>query len=77
MSAGSEEVVKTLDNLLSTLHTLAPLVRNTHWGVARGSDSILGQGLEPLMSFVISLDSRQAFFYTLHSSPALSPCICS
>jgi DNA-binding ferritin-like protein len=40
VSAGSEEIVKTLDNLLSTLHTLAPLVRNTHWGVARGSDSL-------------------------------------
>ena len=48
MSANIEEVVKILDTILGTLHTLATLVRNPHWGVARGSDSTVGQGLEPL-----------------------------
>jgi hypothetical protein len=50
VSADIEEVVKTLDPVLETLHTLATLVSNTHRGVARGSDSTVGQGLEPLTS---------------------------
>jgi hypothetical protein len=29
---------KALDKLIGTLHTLATLVRDTHWGVARGSE---------------------------------------
>ena len=48
MNASIEEVVKTLDTGLGSLHTLVTLVRNPHWGVARGSDATLGQGLEPL-----------------------------
>jgi hypothetical protein len=52
VSADIEEVVKTLDPVLETLHTLAPLVSNTHWGVARGSDSTVGQGLDPPHDFL-------------------------
>jgi len=50
VSADIEEVVKILDTVRATLHTLATLVSNTHWGVARGFDSTVGQGLEPLTS---------------------------
>jgi hypothetical protein len=45
-----EEVVKILDKQTGTLHTRATLVRDTHWGVARGSNLSWGQGLDPLMS---------------------------
>ena len=43
-----EHVVKILDTVQGTLHTLTTPVSNTHWGVARGSDATVGQGLEPL-----------------------------
>jgi hypothetical protein len=62
--ASIEEVVKILDKRIGTLHTVATLVRNPHWGVARGSDSTVGQGLEPPHFLVILLDSCQGFFYT-------------
>jgi hypothetical protein len=68
-----KEVVKTLDTFLRTVHTLATLVRHSHWGVARGSGSFLGQGLAPLALFVIALDTRQAFFYIEISSPVHTP----
>jgi hypothetical protein len=61
VSADIEEVVKTLDPVLETLHTLAPLVSNTHWGVARGSDSTVGQGLEPLPSLLFHLTPVKQF----------------
>ena len=50
VSADIDGVVKILDIVLGTLHTLATLVRSTHWGVTRGSDSTLGQGLAHLTS---------------------------
>jgi hypothetical protein len=50
MRASIEEVVKSLDKPIGTLHTVATLVSNPHWGVARGSDPSLSQGLEPLTS---------------------------
>src|SRR5215467_8912451 len=49
---------------------------NTHWGVTRGSDATLGQGLEHLTCFVISLDPCQAIFYTLTSSSSYPPWLC-
>jgi hypothetical protein len=52
VSVSIEEVVKTLDPVLETLHTLTTLVSNTHWGVARGSDATVGQGLEPPHNFL-------------------------
>jgi hypothetical protein len=56
-----EEVVKVLDSLSGTLHTRATLVRHAHWGVARGSDLSLGQGLEPLTSLEFYLTLVKQF----------------
>ena len=61
MSAEIEEVVKILDKRTDPPHTFATLVRNTHWGVTRGSDSTLGQGFEHLTSLCFHLTPVKNF----------------
>jgi hypothetical protein len=56
-----QKIEKILDNLLRTVHTLATLVRHPHWGVARGSDRLLGQGLEPTHFLRFCLTSVKSF----------------
>jgi hypothetical protein len=55
------KAVKTLDKYLRTIHTLATLVRHTHWGVARGSDSCLRQSLAPHIFLRFSLTIVKSF----------------
>ena len=64
-------VVKILDKPPRPFHTLATLVRNSHWGVARALILSEGQSLAPSPCFLgILLDTCQVFFYTETSSSA-------
>ena len=64
-------VVKILDKPPRPFHTLATLVRNSHWGVARALILFEGQSLAPSPCFLgILLDTCQVFFYTETSSSA-------
>jgi hypothetical protein len=49
---GRDEVEKTLDTPLCPVHILVPLVRNAHWGVARGSDSLRVRASTPWSDFL-------------------------
>jgi len=61
------KIEKKLDKILRTVHALVPLVRNSHWGVARGSDSCLRQGLEPLkLSWDFTWLVSSLFLYSNH-----------